>query len=45
MRTVANADKIVVLANGAVAESGSPETLKLQKGIFTKMVERQMQPA
>jgi ATP-binding cassette subfamily B protein IrtB len=42
MRTVANADKIVVLENGAVAESGSPEELKAQKGIFSKMVERQM---
>jgi ATP-binding cassette subfamily B protein len=44
MRTIANADKIVVLASGTVAESGSPETLKLQKGIFSKMVQRQMQP-
>lgn len=43
MRTIANADKIVVLANGVVVESGSPETLKLQKGVFAKMVERQMQ--
>jgi len=44
MRTIANADKIVVLANGTVAESGSPEALKLQKGVFSKMVQRQMQP-
>lgn len=43
MRTVANADKIVVLANGTVREMGSPEKLKLQKSIFAKMVERQMQ--
>ncbi|MCG6190267.1 ABC transporter ATP-binding protein [Maribellus maritimus] len=43
MRTVANADKIVVLENGRVAESGSPEELKAKKGIFAKMVERQMQ--
>jgi ATP-binding cassette subfamily B protein IrtB len=42
MRTVANADKIVVLANGTVAETGSPEVLKMQNGIFAKMVERQM---
>jgi len=42
MRTVANADKIVVLENGSVAESGSPEKLRLQNGIFAKMVERQM---
>ncbi len=44
MRTVANADKVVVLENGKVAETGSPEELKAKKGIFSKMVERQMQP-
>ena len=44
MRTVANADKIVVLENGRVAESGSPEELKAKKGIFSRMVKRQMQP-
>ncbi len=42
MRTVANADKIVVLENGTVAETGSPEELKFKKGIFARMVERQM---
>ncbi|MBI9068268.1 MAG: ABC transporter ATP-binding protein [Salinivirgaceae bacterium] len=42
MRTVANADKIVVLKNGKVAESGNPKTLKQQNGVFAKMVERQM---
>ncbi len=42
MRTVANANKIVVLANGGVAESGSPETLKEQRGVFAGMVARQM---
>jgi ATP-binding cassette, subfamily B, bacterial IrtB/YbtQ len=42
MRTVANADKIVVLKDGKVAESGNPKTLKLQNGVFAKMVERQM---
>lgn len=42
MRTIANADKIVVLANGTVVESGSPEILKLQNGIFAKMAQRQM---
>ncbi len=45
MRTVANANKVVVLANGNVAESGSPKDLQQQKGIFSKMVERQMQTA
>jgi len=43
MRTIANADKIVVLENGIVAETGSPKELKYKKGIFTKMVERQIQ--
>ena len=42
MRTVTNADKIVVLENGTVAEIGSPDELKKQNGIFSKMVERQM---
>lgn len=41
MRTVANADKIVVLDNGSVAETGSPEELRKQGGIFARMVERQ----
>ena len=41
MRTIANADKIVVLDNGNVAETGSPEELKKKKGIFSRMVERQ----
>ena len=44
MRTVANADKIVVLEEGRVAEAGSPEALKARKGIFSKMVKHQMQP-
>lgn len=41
MRTVANADKIVVLENGSVVETGSPESLKNRKDIFAKMVELQ----
>lgn len=43
MRTVANADKIVVLENGAVAETGSPQSLKQQNGIFARMVDRQLE--
>ncbi|MGV8092654.1 MAG: ABC transporter ATP-binding protein [Mangrovibacterium sp.] len=42
MRTVANADKIVVLENGKMAESGSPDELKMKSGVFAKMVKRQM---
>lgn len=42
MRTIANADKIVVLNKGSVAEMGTPKELKEQNGIFAKMVERQM---
>lgn len=42
MRTIANADKIIVLDNGKVAESGTPEMLKLKKGIFARMVDRQI---
>ncbi len=44
MRTVANADKIVVLDNGFVAEKGSPKELKLQNGIFARMINRQLSP-
>lgn len=43
MRTVANADKIVVLKNGEVAETGNPSELKEKNGIFAKMIERQME--
>ena len=42
MRTVANAGKIIVLKDGQVVESGSAEYLKKQKGIFAKMIERQI---
>ena len=41
MRTVENADKIVVLAEGTVAECGRPAGLLRQKGIFAKMVQLQ----
>ncbi len=42
MRTVVNADKIIVLDKGSVAESGSPELLRKPNGIFTQMLERQV---
>ena len=38
MRTVENADKIVVLFGGHVAEEGSPEELLKHNGIFSHMV-------
>ncbi len=41
MRTVAGADKIIVLAEGKVAEQGSPSTLSSQNGIFSHMVKLQ----
>lgn len=41
MRTVAGADKIVVLSDGVVAEQGAPDDLYRQNGIYTKMVNLQ----
>lgn len=41
MRTVANADKIIVLKNGIVAETGTPTELNKQNGLFAQMVARQ----
>lgn len=38
MRTIANADKVIVLEKGSVAEEGSPEELKARGGLFTKML-------
>lgn len=41
MRTVANADKIVVLKDGVVAESGTPSELDERDGIYANMVKTQ----
>ena len=41
MRTVAGADKVVVLSDGTVAEQGKPEKLLSQDGIYTRMVKLQ----
>lgn len=41
MRTVAGADKIVVLSDGTVAEMGRPDELYKQNGIYTRMVDLQ----
>ena len=43
MRTVDGVDKIVVLRDGVVAESGAPEELKEADGIYRHMVELQLQ--
>lgn len=43
MRTVDGVDKIVVLRDGVVAESGTPEELKEADGIYRHMVELQLQ--
>ena len=45
MRTVEAADKIVVLAEGKVAEQGSPAELMAKRGLFYHMVELQRQSA
>ena len=42
MRTVADADKIVVLKDGVVAESGTPEELKKKDGIYANMMKTQL---
>lgn len=42
MRTVADADKIVVLKDGTVAENGSPEALEKQGGIYANMFKTQL---
>ena len=42
MRTVDGVDKIVVLKDGIVAESGAPEELKEADGIYRHMVELQL---
>lgn len=41
MRTIANADKIIVLDEGKIAEQGSPVDLIAQDGLFKRMVDLQ----
>jgi len=45
MRTVEAADKIVVLADGRVAEEGAPAELMAKGGLYRRMVELQQQSA
>ena len=42
MRTIANADKIVVLKDGVVAEQGSPEFLSGYDSIYSRMTKQQL---
>ena len=42
MRTIANADHIVVLKDGVVAEQGSPEKLAGYDSIYSRMTKQQM---
>ena len=41
MRTIANADHIVVLKDGVVAEEGTPQELMAKDGIYAHMVSQQ----
>ena len=43
MRTVDGADKIVVLKNGKVVESDTPDKLREANGLYSHMLAVQMQ--
>ena len=45
MRTVTNADKVVVLDSGRVVEQGTPTGLMEQDGLFARMVRLQQESA
>lgn len=45
MRTVAGADKIVVLKDGKVAECGKPQELMNENGVYANMIKLQTQSA
>ena len=45
MRTVANADKVVVLDSGRVVEQGAPAALMERDGLFARMVRLQQESA
>jgi ATP-binding cassette subfamily B protein len=42
MRTIANADHIVVLKDGVVAEQGSPAELSAYDSIYNRMTKQQL---
>jgi ATP-binding cassette subfamily B protein len=43
MRSVSGADKIVVIKDGSIAETGSPQELKEKQGLFASMLKTQLQ--
>ena len=43
MRTVSGADKIIVIKDGSIAETGTPLELKEKQGIFSTMLKTQYQ--
>ncbi len=43
MRTVSGADKIIVIKDGKIAETGTPQELKENQGIFSSMLKMQYQ--
>jgi ATP-binding cassette subfamily B protein len=43
LSTVKDADRVVVLDKGQVAEAGTHEALVAQKGLYRRLVERQFQ--
>ena len=45
MRTVTNADKVVVLDSGHVVEQGTPTGLMERDGLFARMVRLQQESA
>ena len=45
MRTIVQADKVVALSDGRVAEQGTPQELLARGGLFARMVERQRVPS
>ena len=45
MRTIENADKVIVLNEGKVVEEGNPQELIKGKGQFAKMVSLQKEAA
>ena len=45
MRTISDADNIVVLKDGIVAEHGTPDELIRQNGIYRNMLDKQQKSA